>query len=53
MDQWGMDGMLLRSIFVNKICMNIIEKTIATGLVLFVRGIPVTEDDGCSVHPLE
>jgi hypothetical protein len=30
-----------------------IKKTIAIGLVLFVRGIPVTEGEGCFVHLLE
>ncbi len=39
--QLGMDGMLWKNIFVSKMYMNIIRelrKTIATGLVTFVRG---------------
>ncbi len=51
----GMDGMSWKSIFVSKICMNIIERNKENDSYrprTFVRGIPVTENDMCFVHPL-
>ena len=52
-----MDGMLFRSVFLYITYISIIgdnhEKSLYTGPGQFVRGIPVTEDGGRFMHPLE